>query len=301
MHRLLTCLLLFFTSLAAYSQRETPEQYIDKYKQLAIDEMRRSGVPAAITLAQGILESESGNSDLVKMSNNHFGIKCKSGWTGPTVSHDDDAPGECFRAYDQAAQSYEDHSDFLRNSPRYASLFTLNPDDYKGWATGLKKAGYATNPRYADILIASVEKYHLNQYTLDGMTEGLSYPDYKSSSATAMNPSSFSVKHNSGSLGKVQIIYVDKPVTGDIRQSDPNNNFRAVGGPSASSDFAPRIEMEDRPVITNANEPAIHVVEPREGLYSISKRFGVTVEQLKEWNQLAGDKLQIGQKLVINK
>src|SRR5690606_35110935 len=115
--------------------------------------MKRSGVPAAITLAQGILESESGNSELVKKSNNHFGIKCKSTWTGDTVSHDDDANGECFRAYKNASDSYRDHSDFLRGNKRYADLFKLSQDDYAGWAKGLKKAGYATNPRYPDLLI----------------------------------------------------------------------------------------------------------------------------------------------------
>ena len=128
---------------------------------MAIREMQRTGVPASITLAQGILETEAGKSDLVIRSNNHFGIKCKSSWTGEKVYHDDDAQGECFRKYSDAEDSYKDHSDYLRTQPRYASLFSLDPLDYKGWATGLKKAGYATNPRYAQILIKYIEKYNL--------------------------------------------------------------------------------------------------------------------------------------------
>lgn len=153
-----------FCTIITNAQRTTPEMYIEAYKDVAITEMKRSGVPASITLAQGILETESGNSELVKKSNNHFGIKCKSNWSGESVRHTDDAANECFRKYNKAAESYKDHSDFLKTSPRYASLFELNPTDYKGWAYGLKKAGYATNPRYPQIVISNIEKYNLQQY-----------------------------------------------------------------------------------------------------------------------------------------
>ena len=158
---------LTFISVAS-AQKITPEQYISKYKDMAISEMKRSGVPASITLAQGILETESGNSDLLQRSNNHFGIKCKSNWTGDSVSHDDDAKGECFRAYKDAEDSYRDHSDFLKGSARYAALFQLDPNDYKGWSYGLRKAGYATNPRYPEILIRNIEKYNLQHQTIAG-------------------------------------------------------------------------------------------------------------------------------------
>src|ERR1017187_8362716 len=134
--------------LPVIAQNYTAEQYIQMHKDLAIREMKRMGIPAAITLAQGLLETENGNSDLVKKSNNHFGIKCKGTWNAETVSHDDDEQGECFRSYKSAEDSYRDHSNFLRGSPRYAFLFKLDPRDYKGWAYGLKKAGYATNPNY---------------------------------------------------------------------------------------------------------------------------------------------------------
>ena len=140
-------------------------------KILPVREMKRMGVPAAISLAQGILETENGNSDLVKKSNNHFGIKCKSSWTAGSVSHDDDAPGECFRMYKDAVDSYRDHSNFLRGNDRYAFLFKLDPRDYKAWAYGFRKAGYATNPNYPAILIKNIEDNNLEQYTLEGVNE----------------------------------------------------------------------------------------------------------------------------------
>ncbi len=166
MYKIIVTVLLSMVSLTMLAQRTSVEEYIEQFKDIAINEMKRSGVPASITLAQGILESESGNSDLVKKSNNHFGIKCKSSWGGTSVTHDDDATGECFRAYTNANESYRDHSDFLRANKRYHFLFTLDPIDYTGWAKGLKKAGYATNPRYPEMLIRNIEQYNLNQYTL---------------------------------------------------------------------------------------------------------------------------------------
>lgn len=156
-------LLLCALPFGLMAQKMSTLEYINKYKDLAIREMRRSGVPADITLAQGVLETESGNSPLVKKSNNHFGIKCKDTWQGESVNHDDDAPGECFRKYPSAEDSYRDHSDFLRNRPYYAALFELDPTDYKAWAHGLKKAGYATNKDYARILIKTIEDYNLNE------------------------------------------------------------------------------------------------------------------------------------------
>jgi len=143
--------------------------YVNTYKRLALAEMQRSGIPAAITLAQGLHESEAGTSELVRNSNNHFGIKCKEDWKGEVVYHDDDSRGECFRSYAKAEDSYRDHSDFLRRSSRYAFLFNLDPADYEGWAYGLRKAGYATNIRYSQILIKLIKDYNLQQYTLIGM------------------------------------------------------------------------------------------------------------------------------------
>jgi len=143
--------------------------YVNTYKVIAMAEMQRSGIPAAITLAQGLHESEAGTSELVKQSNNHFGIKCKDDWKGQAVYHDDDSRQECFRSYASAADSYRDHSEFLRRSNRYAFLFDMDPADYEGWAYGLRKAGYATNIRYSQILIKLIKDYNLQQYSLIAM------------------------------------------------------------------------------------------------------------------------------------
>ena len=140
------------------------EKYISTFADLAVQEMYRSGVPASITLAQGMLESGNGRSELAQKSNNHFGIKCHNNWSGERVYHDDDAKGECFRKYSHPYQSYRDHSDFLRYRDRYKFLFDLKTTDYKGWAYGLKQAGYATDPNYATKLIKIIEDYKLYQY-----------------------------------------------------------------------------------------------------------------------------------------
>lgn len=139
------------------------QKYIDQYKDIAIEQMKQWKIPASITLAQGLLESGAGRSDLAVNGNNHFGIKC-NGWTGRKTYHDDDACNECFRAYNSAYESFEDHSRFLASGQRYRSLFDLKTTDYKGWARGLKAAGYATNPQYADKLIEIIQLYKLYQY-----------------------------------------------------------------------------------------------------------------------------------------
>jgi LysM repeat protein len=162
-------LLCFLFKFSAAQNTQDILAYIAQYKEIAMSEMQRTGVPAAITLAQGIHETEAGTSVLVKKSNNHFGIKCKSDWVGESVSHDDDAEGECFRKYTAAIDSYKDHSDFLKNSSRYAFLFQFDPTDYKSWAYGLKRAGYATNPQYPQILINLIRSYNLQDYTLIAM------------------------------------------------------------------------------------------------------------------------------------
>jgi len=150
----------------AFSQKQTPQEYIDKWKDVAIQKMKEHKIPASITLAQGVLESGSGNSNLARLANNHFGIKCHSSWTGETYYQDDDAKDECFRKYKSASESYDDHAEFLKKR-RYEDLFLLDITDYNGWAYGLKKAGYATNPKYPKLLIGIVERYNLSQYDSD--------------------------------------------------------------------------------------------------------------------------------------
>ena len=163
MRRFLIVAIMLLAVPVCFAQ-SVQEEYIKKYCQIAVDEMVRTGVPASITLAQGILESGSGTSQLSIKGNNHFGIKCHSDWTGGKMYMDDDAKNECFRMYHNASESFRDHSDFLRGNQRYASLFQLDVKDYKGWATGLKKAGYATSPTYATRLIEIIERYNLMQY-----------------------------------------------------------------------------------------------------------------------------------------
>jgi LysM repeat protein len=159
-------LLILLTVSLSYGQSRqfTREEYIQKFYKLAISEMERSGIPASITLAQGCWESQNGNSRLAIEGNNHFGIKCKSEWTGKKIYHDDDALHECFRKYAHAEASYIDHTNFLLNSSRYSFLFQLDPKDYVGWAYGLKKAGYATDPSYAERLIKIIEDFKLSVY-----------------------------------------------------------------------------------------------------------------------------------------
>ena len=165
---LLTALALlasFATFAQSSSYRDRAAAYIEQYKTLAIAEQLRSGIPAAVTLGQGILETEAGKSELATIAHNHFGIKCRKEWAGETFAHDDDAPQECFRKYSNAAQSYKDHSDYLRSAKRYAPCFALDKNDYAAWARQLRNCGYATNPKYAQMLTKIIEDFHLQDYT----------------------------------------------------------------------------------------------------------------------------------------
>lgn len=157
-------LLFFLLPMGLLAQRITPEEYILTYKDIAMREMREYRIPASITLAQGLLESGAGNSALAREANNHFGIKCHKGWEGRTYIMDDDAKNECFRRYKNAEDSFRDHSEFLSTRSRYSALFELDIADYEGWAKGLKAAGYATNPKYAQLLIDRIELYDLSKY-----------------------------------------------------------------------------------------------------------------------------------------
>ena len=176
----LALLLTLLFPLSLFAQRITPEEYIQTYKDIAIREMKIHKIPASITLAQGLLESGAGNSALAREAKNHFGIKCHKGWTGKTYTMDDDEKDECFRKYSNAEESFRDHSEFLCGRSRYAALFDLDITDYEGWAKGLKAAGYATNPKYAQLLIDRIELYDLAKYdkiALGQMTDDNQMPD----------------------------------------------------------------------------------------------------------------------------
>lgn len=167
MKNILFSILLFFACISvnyAQNKKISRQEYIEKYKDFAIEKMRKFGIPASITLAQACLESDNGNSMLAVEANNHFGIKCGKNWTGEKIYKDDDNPNDCFRKYKSVSESYEDHSNYLLNSKRYSSLFQLSSTDYKAWAHGLKEAGYATNPKYAELLIKIIEDNQLFKF-----------------------------------------------------------------------------------------------------------------------------------------
>jgi LysM repeat protein len=303
-------LLATTVSLFASAQKsnETIRQYIDTYKELAIAEMQRSGVPASITLAQGIHETMAGQSKLVQKSNNHFGIKCKSNWTGETVSHDDDARGECFRKYPTAEDSYRDHSDFLKNSTRYASLFELDPADYEGWANGLKKAGYATNPKYPVVLIKLIEDYQLQDYTMIAL--GKMPRKEKTDVAAAV------VKEEQSSAQPVVAVVVEEPARpvvsypdGEFRINETKVVFVRKGTSFLSIaqqykidlsklfDFnemtATEAAIEDQLIYIQRKRKTgkgeFHIVKPGETLWSIAQEEGIRMESLQEYNFLRGN------------
>lgn len=194
---ILTVLVLFFLTQGFSQNNQTArEDYIHKYYPLAISEMERSGIPASIILAQGCWESQNGNSILATDGNNHFGIKCKAEWTGKKIYHDDDARHECFRKYAHAEESYRDHSNFLMNSSRYSFLFQIDSKDYVGWARGLKQAGYATDPIYAERLIKIIEDFKLYLYDEYGENRQM---------ASIKQPSNDRPKISSPSLGKTNL------------------------------------------------------------------------------------------------
>ena len=168
-------LLAVFSTVCAQRTRITTESYIERYKLIAVDEMKRSGIPASITLAQGLIESGSGNSTLAREANNHFGIKCHK-WKGPRFIHNDDAKDECFRKYDSPEASYRDHTDFLMQGSRYDFLFEYKSTDYKSWAYGLKKAGYATNPNYPKDLIRTIDNNDLHRFDIGDISRASLFP-----------------------------------------------------------------------------------------------------------------------------
>ena len=279
-----------------FAQRISPDEYINTYREIAIAEMKRSGIPASVTLAQGILETECGNSDLVKRSNNHFGIKCKSTWTGESVKHTDDAPNECFRKYNNPADSYKDHSDYLKTSPRYATLFELDPSDYKGWAYGLKKAGYATNPKYPQIVISNIEKYNLQQY--DNLTE----QDFDNIAISKIITAQKPVEQN---------IVVDiTAIENSIKLKNKINGLKALMAPKGSSllliaskaniDLGKLLEYNDLSTDGLLNDEQVIYLEKKlkqgnrdfyialqkETLYDISQNNAVQLKNLLQFNNM---------------
>lgn len=285
-----TILALLFVIFAS-AQTTTVENYINTYRPIAIKEMQRTGVPAAIKLAQGILESQSGQSDLVMASNNHFGIKCKSNYTGPYVLHDDDKPKERFMKYENPEQSYLDHSDFLRSKSRYAALFELSPEDYVGWAYGLKKAGYATNPRYPQLLINIIEKYNLQNYTLIALGKAESPEDLRQSLVAAIEMKVPVRKYPTGNfkINSAQVIFIKK---GTELAEIARQNGLTLERLLMCNDFSSNqvVANEDQLVFLQlkrtVGEKEFHEVAEGESLYDIAQNEGVRLEALLKYNNL---------------
>lgn len=239
----------------------TTVAYIDAFKSVAIEEMNKYGIPASITLAQGILESDKGNSSLAKYANNHFGIKCTSDWKGKAYYKDDDQNNDCFRVYKDARESYKDHSEFLKRK-RYSFLFELDKNDYKNWAIGLKTAGYATNPKYPDLLIGIIEKYQLNQY-------------------------------DSPESEKDKIAREDRVFT-EINANIAVEKKKFT--PVAVAPKDPPVGETNTVLVGN-----YYTVKQGDTLFKISQLYKITVDELKELNKMTDNNIKIGQKLLVVK
>jgi LysM repeat protein len=279
--------------------------------------MQRSGVPASIILAQGIHETCAGTSDLVLASNNHFGIKCKTGWTGQVVYHDDDARGECFRSYSAAADSYRDHSDYLSQTPRYASLFKLNPEDYESWAYGLRKAGYATNPKYSQILIHLIEEYGLEKYSLIAL--GKLPPEANPGDLLAAQNQRPSLTGFTDSAVQAQVastIYPDGPFS--INETRVVYAKAGLSLLSISNQYEIPLakllefnDMKQEDILSNSQlvflqrkrktgATTYHIVQPGESLYTISQAEGIRFENILEYNLLKpGEEPATGEKIYL--
>lgn len=277
------------------------QSYIDQYKNLAIEEMLRYNIPASITLAQGIFESSAGRSELTVKGNNHFGIKCH-GWGGNTIYHDDDERNECFRAYDNAKQSYEDHSKFLSQNTRYRSLFSLQRTDYRNWARGLKACGYATNPVYADKLIELIELYKL--YELDcaehydkfmakrggydkPITQGMTLHPIK-----IYNKNYYIIARAGDTFKKIGQ-EVDLSYRKIAKYNERNKND--VLQPGEVIYLKKKQKHADK-----AYKGRPHIVKPNDSMYSIAQFYGIRLKSLYKMNHLSPDyQLRVGDVLKV--
>lgn len=291
---------LFPLLLQAQSQQNAAYlAYIEQYKDLAIEQMLRYNIPASITMAQGLFESAAGRSELARKGNNHFGIKCH-GWQGRTTYHDDDAAQECFRAYDNVRESFEDHSKFLSRGTRYASLFRLQRTDYRGWAQGLKQCGYATNPRYAESLIRIIELYQLNK-----LDQADKYDKFLAKHASTDQPAAQDAQlHIIRAYNKNYYLMAR---TGDT--------FKSIGkevGLSARKlarynerDHREKLSQGDiiylkkkRTKADKKYKKVLHTVKANESMYSISQRYGIQLKSLYKKNHLNADyQIRVGDKL----
>lgn len=294
------------------------KDYINSYKDLAVSEMKRTGIPASITLAQGMIESDYGHSTLAREGNNHFGIKCHNDWTGPTIRHHDDKRNECFRKYGKPEESFYDHSDFLKSGSRYSFLFKIEHTDYKGWARGLKKAGYATNPSYASMLISTIEENNLwyfdRGYSSGSLPPQTTIPSEEIiKSQNTDNSEKPEIRGNVNEAvpshvsrlmenNRIQYIIVKD---GDTREklekefqllnwelakyNELNSNFELVPGQILY--LQPKRDKAE-PGKENCN------TEAGDTMYLISQRYGIKLKKLYEMNRMEeGTEPEVGKKL----
>ena len=291
--------------------------YIERYRDLAISEMMRTGVPASITLAQGMIESDFGRSRLAREANNHFGIKCHNDWTGPTIYHNDDRRNECFRKYNRPEDSFYDHSDFLKSGSRYSFLFDLSIADYKAWARGLKKAGYATNPDYADMLIRKIEEHNLNSFdkgfikaektaaTITPMPEAARPVVNEFVNTATVNTEKVMVQSRVPRImenNRIQYIIVKDGETKESIEKDFELlRWEILRYNEIEGDFVPEAgQMLYLQPKRDKAEPGkeTHIVMEGESLYIISQKYGVKLNKLYEYNRITkGDQPVAGQKV----
>ena len=284
LRRFLTSIILWGAGFVVLAQRTNQAywSYIDRYKDMAIEQMHKYRIPASITLAQGLLESAAGRSTLATEANNHFGIKCGGTWTGPYVLRNDDAPNEKFRKYRSAAESFEDHSRFLQGR-RYQGLFRLSPTDYKGWARGLKQAGYATNPAYAESLIRIIEMYNLQQFDSGKLSHN--------HNAVKAPRDEFFARHTVYRNNKNYFIIVE---IGDdmatISRETGVSLKRLYKYNDLPKDYAPTqgdvlyLQKKRKQASREFRKNPIHIVEPNQSMFDIAQLYGMRLENLYKLN-----------------
>ena len=302
MGRFLILFLCILTSVVLNAQmrwNSKYQAYIDKYKDLAISEMLKYNIPASITLAQGLLESGAGMSELTRKGNNHFGIKCH-GWTGRKTYHDDDERNECFRAYENVFQSFEDHSKFLAKQSRYSRLFRLSIKDYKGWARGLKACGYATNPRYADKLIEIIELYKLYKYDYED------HYDKFISKHSSINNTSLDKLHPIYKYNKNYYIIARAGDTFKSIGKEINISYKKIAKYNERDRNDKLIPgeviflKEKQKKADKAFKNRFHIVKAGESMYSISQYYGIRLKYLYKKNNLDADyQIKVGDKLLV--
>jgi LysM repeat protein len=286
------------------AQNYSKDDYIEKYKKIAVDEMKRSGIPASITLAQGMLESENGNSSLAYQSNNHFGIKCHKTWKGKKVYHDDDKDHECFRKYACAEDSYRDHTDFLVNTRRYEKLFDYKSNDYKSWAKGLKKAGYATSRSYAQDLIRIIDENELYRLDQGDFTRPVTVKNYDN-----MADEDFVVDIKRRKIyerNRIKYIIIEQGDNLNKITKDMNLlswQLKRYNEITNDEKLEPGQVLYIQPKRRNAEVGHdFHTVAEGETMYSISQLYGMKLGKLLRKNRMeSGQEPVVGQKIWLRK